>query len=106
MKAGTKANSQSDIDYDNQTSAEVCWLAKNLPDLKTETPVVSKTFDSWIAWLVDRYSIDGLRIDSVKDVNKASMPPFCEAADVYCLGELANNDPNCQWHFYASCANL
>lgn len=36
----------------------------------------------------------GLRIDSVKDVDKASMPPFCEAANVYCLGELSNNDPS------------
>jgi alpha-amylase len=82
-----------DINYDNQTSAEICWLYDNLPDLRTEDQAVVDAYSSWISWLVKEYNIDGLRIDSVKDVNTDSMPPFCEAAGVYCLGELSNGDP-------------
>ncbi|KAF2171951.1 glycoside hydrolase family 13 protein [Zasmidium cellare ATCC 36951] len=83
-----------EIDYDNQTSAEICWLYSNLPDVRTEDQNVIDAYSTWISQLVANYSIDGLRIDSVKNVNKASMPPFCEAAGVYCLGELSNNDPD------------
>ncbi|KAK5125461.1 hypothetical protein LTR85_000570 [Meristemomyces frigidus] len=87
-------HSYCDIDYDNQTSAEICWLYDNLPDVRTEDQDVVDAYSTWITELVANYSIDGLRIDSVKDVDKASMPPFCEAAGVYCLGELSNNDPS------------
>lgn len=79
------------IDYNNQTSAEQCWLDANLPDVRTEDAAIVTAYSTWITALVANYSIDGLRIDSVKDVDKASMPPFCEAAGVYCLGELSNN---------------
>ena len=79
---------RSAIDYDNQTSAEICWLYTNLPDVRTEDQNVVDAYSEWISELVANYSIDGLRIDSVKDVDKASMPPFCQAAGVYCLGEV------------------
>lgn len=83
-----------DIDYGNQTSAEQCWLYSNLPDVRTEDQDIVDAYSTWIKHLVANYSIDGLRIDSVKDVDKTSMLPFCEAAGVYCLGELSNNDPS------------
>ena len=81
------------MDYDIQTSAEQCWLYSNLPDLRTEDPNVVDAYNTWITQLVSNYSIDGLRIDSVKDVNKSLMQHFCSAAGVYCMGELSNNDP-------------
>ena len=59
------------MDYDNQTSAEQCWLYNNLPDLRTEDPNVVDAYNTWITQLVSNYSIDGLCIDSVKDVNKS-----------------------------------
>lgn len=85
------------IDYDNQSSAEICWLDSNLPDVRTEDQDMVDAYSTWISQLVANYSIDGLRIDSVKDVDMASMPPFCEAAGVYCMGELSNNDPACAY---------
>lgn len=91
-----------DIDYDNQTSAEVCWLYSNLPDVRTEDQDVVDAYSTWIGGLVTNYSIDGLRIDSVKDVDKASMPPFCEAADVYCLGEVSNNNASYAYPYVLS----
>lgn len=89
------------IDYSNQTSAEVCWLYTNLPDVRTEDSDVVDAYSSWISWLVSTFSVDGLRIDSVKDVDKASMPPFCEAAGVYCLGELSDGDPSYSYPYQA-----
>jgi alpha-amylase len=80
------------VDYNNQTSAVMCWLDDNLVDVRTEDQNVVDAFSTWIKELVSNYSVDGLRIDSVKDVDKASMEPFCQAAGVYCLGELSNGN--------------
>ncbi|EGZ77653.1 alpha-amylase A precursor [Neurospora tetrasperma FGSC 2509] len=64
------------INYDNQTSIETCWQGSDvvsLPDLKTET--------------------DGLRIDSVKHVEKSFWPGFESAAGVFAIGEVFQGDP-------------
>jgi alpha-amylase len=83
------------IDYDYQTSAEQGWLFSNLPDTGTEAQEVVDAYSTWIAQPVVNCNVDGLQIDSKKDVDKASMPQLCEAAGVHCLGELSNNDPAC-----------
>ncbi|KAF2721241.1 glycoside hydrolase family 13 protein [Polychaeton citri CBS 116435] len=90
-----------DINYDYQPAAEACWLYNNLPDLRTEDQNVVDAFSTWISQFVSKYGIDGLRIDSVKNVNKASMTPFCKAAGVYCLGELANGNPDYSYPYQA-----
>jgi len=81
----------------NQTEAEVCWLGNcniTMPDLKTDHPVVADEMNRWIKSLVQNYTIDGLRIDSVKNVNKDFFPPWCAAAGVFCMGEVSEGLPN------------
>lgn len=47
------------IDYNNQTSVEVCWLGDSnveLVDLKTDSQEVVDGYKKWIADLVSKYS--------------------------------------------------
>lgn len=37
-------------------------------------------------------TVDGLRIDTVKHVNKAFLKPFNQAAGVFSIGEVFNGD--------------
>ncbi|KAF9728749.1 hypothetical protein PMIN04_005929 [Paraphaeosphaeria minitans] len=79
-------------DTGNQTELEDCWLGDcnmAMPDIKTEDPQIAGKMNTWIKWLVSAHNIDGLRIDSVKNVNKAFFPPFCRAAGVFCMGEVS-----------------
>ncbi|KAJ4299065.1 hypothetical protein N0V90_004309 [Kalmusia sp. IMI 367209] len=81
----------------NQTEVEHCWLGDckmAMPDIKTENTEVASEMNTWIKELVSNYSIDGLRIDSVKNVNKAFFPPFCESAGVFCMGEVSEGEAN------------
>ena len=82
-------------DYTNQTNVEACWLGTEqypLPDVDTSQSSVRSTWQSWIRWLVAEYSIDGLRIDTVKHVEPSFWPGFNAAAGVYCMGEVADGD--------------
>jgi hypothetical protein len=38
-------------------------------------------------------SVDGLRIDTVLNVNPSFFPPFADAAGTYLIGEVFNGDP-------------
>ncbi|OAG11761.1 alpha-amylase [Paraphaeosphaeria sporulosa] len=81
----------------NQTELEDCWLGDcnmALPDIKTDDPLVAREMNAWIRWLVSAHNVDGLRIDSVKNVNKAFFPPFCRAAGVFCMGEVSEGHAN------------
>ncbi|KAF2260037.1 Dioscin-alpha-L-rhamnosidase precursor [Lojkania enalia] len=81
----------------NQTEVEACWLGNcniTMPDLKTESQEVANEMNAWIKSLVANYSIDGLRIDSVKNVNKDFFPPFCSSAGVFCMGEVSEGMAN------------
>jgi len=51
-------------------------------------------WNSWITQLVANYSIDGLRVDSAREVNTAFFPPFESAAGVYIVGEIYVGDPS------------
>ena len=54
------------IDYNQQTSAERCWMGDDkvaLMDLNTENSFVQDTMSQMIKDLVATYQIDGLRID-------------------------------------------
>ncbi|KAL2154139.1 hypothetical protein VTH82DRAFT_2815 [Thermothelomyces myriococcoides] len=84
------------IDYDNQTSVEVCWQGSDivsLPDLRTEDDEVRGIWNDWVTQLVSNYSVDGLRVDSAKHVEQSFWPGFSEAAGVYLLGEVFQGDP-------------
>ncbi|KAI5777182.1 glycoside hydrolase superfamily [Geopyxis carbonaria] len=80
-------------DYDNQTNVEYCRIASDLPDVKTTDSGVRATFQSWVKDLVATYQIDGLRIDTVKHVEKDFWPGFVAAAGVFATGEVYNGDP-------------
>ncbi|KAK7992516.1 glycoside hydrolase family 13 protein [Apiospora saccharicola] len=79
-----------EINYDDPNSVRTCWEGDNkvsLPDLRTEDSNIRSTFSAWIKDLVAKYSIDGMRIDSVKHVEKDFWPGFLEAAGIYGIGE-------------------
>lgn len=83
------------IDYGppaNQTSVETGWLVASsspvLPDLNTTRQDVRDFYHAWIHELVANYSVDGLRVDTVKHVEQPFWPGFNEAAGVYCVGEV------------------
>lgn len=59
-----------------------------LPDLRTEDSEVQNIWNAWISGLISDYSIDGLRIDSVMEVNTDFWASFQAAAGVYSLGEV------------------
>nr|WVH01977.1 alpha-amylase [Naematelia aurantialba] len=83
------------IDYSNDTSIDYCWLGDDklpLMDVNTEHPDVITLLNAWIANLTSTYSIDGLRIDAAKHVPGAFWTSFCEAAGVFCIGEVYGSD--------------
>ncbi|KAA8572840.1 hypothetical protein MFRU_003g00580 [Monilinia fructicola] len=83
--------------YDNQQDCEEGWLGDehvSLPDLNTEDPTVVLTLQTWIAKLVQKFKIDGLRIDTVKHVRKNFWPDFVRSAGVWSVGEVLSGDPN------------
>ncbi|CAG8931674.1 unnamed protein product [Penicillium salamii] len=82
-------------DYNDQGNVQNCWLGDNtvsLPDLKTERQDVQKMWQDWVGSLVSNYSIDGLRIDTVRHVQKDFWSEFNKAAGVYCVGEVFDGD--------------
>lgn len=81
--------------YDNQTDVEQCWLGDTklpLADLNTEDDEVVKTMNAWIKNLVSEYSVDGVRIDTVKHVRKDFWPDFAKAAGVFTIAEVLHNE--------------
>lgn len=95
-------NQQSDYhpecfitDYNNQTDVEQCWLGDNklpLVDVNTEDDGIVNTYNSWIKSLVANYSIDGIRIDTVKHVRKDFWTNFSSSSGVYAIGEVLHNE--------------
>jgi alpha-amylase len=86
-------HSSCKIDYSNQTSVENCQIA-NLPDLNTQSSTIRTLFQTWIKWLVTEYGFDGIRIDTVKHVEKNYWPGFVSAAGVYAIGEVFDGGPD------------
>lgn len=80
-------HSKCDINYNDQNSIENCWIA-GLPDVKTSDSTVRNVLYEWISWLVDEYGFDGLRLDTVKHVEKDFWFGFTEASGVYTVGEV------------------
>ena len=84
------------IDYNNQTSAEICWMGDNtvpLPDIKTEDTTVRSIYQNWIKDLVANYSIDSIRLDTCSEVEQSFFPGFVDASGVYVVGEVFNGNP-------------
>ncbi|KAF2023956.1 glycoside hydrolase [Setomelanomma holmii] len=92
LNQASSYHTDCDIDYNNQTSVEVCRIA-NLPDIDQTASNVTAVLNTWISWLVKEYSFDGVRIDTVKHVSKDFWPGFSSAAGVYTIGEVFDGDP-------------
>ncbi|KAK2020081.1 alpha amylase [Colletotrichum eremochloae] len=85
-----------DINYEIQESVEKCWQGSNtvsLPDLRTEDPHVRQVFNAWIKLMVRKFKFDGLRLDSVKHVEKSFWPDFEASAGVFAIGEVLHGNP-------------
>ncbi|GIJ99501.1 hypothetical protein Aspvir_001633 [Aspergillus viridinutans] len=83
-------------DYSNQTNVEDCWLGDttvSLPDLDTTDTTVQTICTRTWAWMILTVIVDGLRIDTVKHVEKDFWPGYNDAAGVYCVGEVFSGDP-------------
>lgn len=81
-----------EINYSDQNSVEVCRIA-GLPDVNTQRQDLKDLYNTWISWLVREYSFDGIRIDTVKHVQKDFWPGFASAAGVYSIGEVFDGNP-------------
>jgi alpha-amylase len=105
---------------------EDCWLGDttvSLPDLDTTLSSVQTIWYNWVTELVSNYSstcfrwdvlqnslspltyrdtVDGLRIDTVKHVQKSFWSGYNSAAGVYCVGEVFDGDPayTCPYQSY------
>lgn len=89
-------------EWDNMTNVEDCWLGDDvvaLADLDTTNAYVISTWESWVSEMVANYSLDGLRIDAAKHIDKPFWPLFQEAAGVFTIGEVYDADASsaCYW---------
>ncbi|KAF2722750.1 glycoside hydrolase family 13 protein [Polychaeton citri CBS 116435] len=83
------------VDYYNETSVTDCWMGDSivpLPDIRTEDPAIASTYATWIGDLVAEYSIDGLRLDTVRQVDTSFWSGFHQAANVYMVGEIYDDN--------------
>lgn len=89
-------NPTYDPERRNQTEIEQFWIGQPddiaLPDVNTELPEVYNGLNQWIRWLVQTYSIDGLRLDTVKHIRKSFWPQFCKSSGVFGIGEVLEGD--------------
>ncbi|CAO3682740.1 unnamed protein product [Rhizopus microsporus] len=84
---GSYYHSYCDINYNDQTSVEQCWLS-GLPDLNTENDYVVNTLYSTVSNWISEYGFDGIRIDTVKHVRKDFWDGYVKAAGVFATGEV------------------
>jgi alpha-amylase len=78
-------------DYNNQTEVEQCWLGDPLlpyADVNTEDPNVVGILNSWIPEVVSNFSVDGLRLSTVKFVSPPFWQDFTREAGVFTIGEV------------------
>ncbi|KAL2852075.1 glycoside hydrolase superfamily [Aspergillus pseudoustus] len=82
--------------YDDQWQVENCYLGSDvvsLTDVNTQSSEVRGIWYDWIEQIVANYSVDGLRIDTAKHVEKDFWPGFVDASGVYGIGEVWHGDP-------------
>ena len=80
-------------DENDLTQVITCSLgsfSNPLPDVDTTAPSIRATYATWIKTLISTYAIDGLRIDSVKNVEMSFWPSFQSAAGIYAVGEVSD----------------
>ena len=77
--------------WNNQWEVENCRLC-GLPDLKQENDWVTQKLLEWIHDLVQKYNLDGIRIDTIMEVPKWFWDKFRQSAGVFQIGEAFNGD--------------
>ena len=76
--------------WGNQWEVENCRLC-GLPDLKQENDWVTQKLVEWIHDLVQKYDLDGIRIDTIMEVPKWFWDKFRVSAGVFQIGESFNH---------------
>ena len=84
-------------DWTNYEMVEYCRLA-DLPDLNHENDYVADELLRWIKYMVTKYNVDGLRVDTVPEVPRWFWKKFNAASGVFQMGEVFNGNV----HYVAS----
>eukprot|EP01084_Bolivina_argentea_P226656 382831_1 len=80
--------------WNDQNQVELCRLS-GLPDLNQSNPTVASQLTSWVTnYVIKKWKADGIRIDTVPEVNKNFWKSFQQAAGVYAVGEVDNGNPS------------
>lgn len=85
-------------DDSNTTSVQVCMTGDTegkvtLADLRTEDADVRQILGAWIQDTVDKYQVDGLRLDSAKAIEPEFWTGFLQDAGVFAMAEYFDGDP-------------
>ena len=78
--------------FQNQPEVEYCRLC-GLPDLKQENDWVTQKLLEWIHDIVQKYNLDGIRIDTIMEVPKWFWDKFRASAGVFQIGEAFDGRP-------------
>lgn len=78
-------------DWTNYEMVEYCRLA-DLPDLNHENDYVADELLRWIKYMVNKYHVDGLRVDTVPEVPRWFWHKFNAASGVFQMGEVFNGN--------------
>ncbi|KAI1932833.1 hypothetical protein LOZ12_004387 [Ophidiomyces ophidiicola] len=92
-------------DRNNSDTTQKCWAGDKRPPLPTPSignNTVAQMMKTWVKNLVSTYSIDGLRINAVKYVDKDYLKEFVNASSVFATGELfkSKQDVACDYQHY------
>mmetsp|Transcript_37819 Transcript_37819/g.44102 ORF Transcript_37819/g.44102 Transcript_37819/m.44102 type:complete len:470 (-) Transcript_37819:161-1570(-) len=79
------------VNWKDQNEVEYCRLS-DLPDLDQSNPFVKDTLLHWINYLVTEYEFDGIRIDTIPEINPSFWVEFAKASGTFQIGEAFNDD--------------
>eukprot|EP01133_Synstelium_polycarpum_P013398 gene13398-15777_t len=79
--------------FSDQDEVELCRLS-GLPDLNQNNTYVRETLLSWIQNITSHYGFDGIRVDTVPEVDTDFWTEYNKAAGMYAVGEVYNGDVN------------
>jgi len=78
-------------DWNNQWQVENCRLC-GLPDLNQADPFVRSYLKDWIRNQIQKFGFDGIRIDTVPEVEKSFWTEYTQSAGVFSIGEILNGN--------------
>ncbi|EEB05101.1 alpha-amylase [Schizosaccharomyces japonicus yFS275] len=83
-------------DLTNTTQIADCWNGDDnvyLADLDIESDVVSSYLYNQIEATTDRYTVDGYRVDAVKQMNLSFLDQYTTSASAFVIGEVFDYTP-------------